>query len=243
MCGLASDPKEALLSFKLELVNLKLRFELFNLHASVQTEVAVETPHASIKQLIEVDVAIVALDPHLEQYFFHLVISGLRWQADRQRKLPEEVDQLLFSEFDAATLGGSEEDPGLEEDVLVVLVLLDRVVRRNVVQIELLDDNQNKQIQHHVLNHQHEDYVKGGRQRNATVLVGSATRQSLVAVVDEHIPVFTRCNHEQQKEALPEVIEVPEFIDHVASLDLRKEEHCQNREYEQCKHQQQEHIG
>lgn len=172
------------MSFQLELVNLELCLELFNLHAAVQAKVSVETPHASVEQLIEVDVAIVALDPHLEQYFLHLVISGLRRQADRERQLPEEVDQLLFSEFDAATLGGSEEDPGLEEDVLVVLVLLDRVVRRNVVQIELLDDNQNKQIQHHVLNHQHEHNVKGGRHRNATVLARSAARQSLVAVVD-----------------------------------------------------------
>jgi len=50
-------------------VNFKLRFQLKDLHLLVDFHITVLSAHASVKKLIEIDEALIALDTHLQQMF------------------------------------------------------------------------------------------------------------------------------------------------------------------------------
>lgn len=62
-----------------DVVDSVLSFKLNNLQLAVKPECAVLSAHASVEQLVEVDIAVITPDSHLEHDLFHLVICGLRW--------------------------------------------------------------------------------------------------------------------------------------------------------------------
>lgn len=62
-----------------DLVNLVLGFQFASHHFSIEPERAVETPHTPVQKLIEIDIAIVTSNCHLEQYLFHLVVWRVCW--------------------------------------------------------------------------------------------------------------------------------------------------------------------
>lgn len=57
-----------------DIIDPVLSLKLVNLHLPVESETAVLAAHASVQQLVEIDVAIVAADAHLKHHFLHLVV-------------------------------------------------------------------------------------------------------------------------------------------------------------------------
>lgn len=70
------------LLFNCDLVDPVLSLEFQNLHFAVQPEVSVLPPHAPVKQLVEINVTVIATNAHLKHYFLHLVVAGVR--ADQE---------------------------------------------------------------------------------------------------------------------------------------------------------------
>lgn len=66
------------------MVDLVLGLELVDLHALVQLEVAVLATHAAVQKLIEVNVAVVTSNAHLEHSFLKLSLSGIVRETNRR---------------------------------------------------------------------------------------------------------------------------------------------------------------
>ena len=64
---------ELLLEFLRDLENIILRPQFKNLHLPIQFHAAEFLSHASIKQFVEEDVSIVALDAHFQDMFFEVL--------------------------------------------------------------------------------------------------------------------------------------------------------------------------
>jgi hypothetical protein len=214
-----------------------------NLHLSVQLEGAVKTPHAPVEQFVEVNVAIVALDSHLEHDLLHLVIRCFWRQANRHGQPPEENEELFFSQPNTAALRCRKVYPSLHKGFAVHLELFDRVIISDVIFFELHDNHKDKQVKHHVLHKKHKDNEEGWSVRRATVDARLAVRRRNVAVVHQHVPIFTGADHKKEQERFPEVVEVPILIDNIAFNNFAEEKHSQNAEDEENEQQQDENIG
>ena len=140
-------------------VNSELSPELRNLHILVDLEVAILASHSSVKQLIEINKAILISNTHLQKVFldFSLTIEIL---PEPKRlilvalvpftELLEEIEKHLLLDPLAPVLLLRELNPHLHEALQVLLELDNHVLLGEVVQLELLDDNQDKQIEHDV---------------------------------------------------------------------------------------------
>ena len=141
---------------------LSLQFEFFHLRADLA--VAISASHAPIKQLVEVNIAVIALDAHLEHLFLqftHFVVVS----SETERCLsvlalserPEKLRQLLFLDLQTSILLLSLVLPTFHETVKIPLESHKHVVFWQVVSLELLNDDENEEIEHYVRASQHNE--------------------------------------------------------------------------------------
>jgi len=164
-----------------------LIFELDDLHPLGELELAVLFTHAPVEQLVEVDIALVRLDAHLEDVLLELSIVVLFSTEPKTRvlganvsQLSEEPGELVLLDHDAVIPVLSKPLPHLEEGGQVRLELGDLVVLLQVVLLELLDNDQNEKVEHDVSTEQHHEDevpVRDGSSStchslNASILLG-----------------------------------------------------------------------
>jgi hypothetical protein len=98
-----------------QLQQSELRLDLDNGHCPVELEAAVDATHAAIKELVEVNVAILAPNSHLEHLLLHFRLRYLLRDADGKRELLEELGKHLLLDLNVV-LFLSELDPDLFEE-------------------------------------------------------------------------------------------------------------------------------
>lgn len=129
--------------------------ELSDLEFSAELKISVLATHASVEQLVEVNISVIRSNSHFQHNFPNVVVRHLLRKSDRSRKLPEKVEQLLFPHFYALVFE-THHDPGPLKDVVVFLELADWIVIRHVVHFKLVDDNKGEQVNHNELYRHHE---------------------------------------------------------------------------------------
>jgi hypothetical protein len=171
--------------------DLELGFKLDNLHFLVELEVAVNSPHASVEQLVEINPALLRPNSHLQHRLLELLylslslnsgIISLDFHTHGNRHFPEELDQLTLLHLDAVELV-SDLDPTLVESVEMACEGLDGVIILHIVRFELLDNNQDKEVKHDVSNHQNEHDVVGCCERSTTGLALNTVWGSVNTIV------------------------------------------------------------
>jgi hypothetical protein len=143
-----------------DLVDLVLSLKFQNLHFAVQSEVSVLAPHTPVQQLIEINVTVIAADAHLQHYFLHLVVACVEGQAQGHGQLLEEVIQFLFAQLETPVARLRKVNPSHHEDLKRLREFLNWVVIGHVVHFKLSQNDQNKQVQHHVLDENHKNDVE-----------------------------------------------------------------------------------
>ena len=98
-----------------QLQQSELRLDLDNGHCPVELEAAVDAAHATIKKLVEVNVAILAPNSHLEHLLLHFGLRYLLRDADGKRELLEELGKHLLLDLNVV-LFLSELDPDFFEE-------------------------------------------------------------------------------------------------------------------------------
>lgn len=157
------------------------------------------------------------------------------------RQLHDELFELF--RFDLRTLVTVSEDLPLSfESFKVVGKAIEWVVWEDIVLLELLDDNQDEEIEHDVVDQQIEYQEEDGGKGRATSLALNALWPYIHTIIHDSIPVFASGYREQQGEALMEVDEVFVLADNVAFSDLA--EHCVSKDSidEENEHQENEDI-
>lgn len=94
-----------------DLVDFVLSLEFNDLHLPIQSKVSVLATQAPVKELVKVNVTVVATNAHLQHHFLHLVICGFLRKTQWHRQLFEEVIEFLFSELEASVPRLGEVDP------------------------------------------------------------------------------------------------------------------------------------
>lgn len=82
-----------------DLVDPVLSLQLDDLHLAIESEITELAPQATVEQLVEVNVTVVAADAHFKHYFLHLVIGSVSRQTQRHWELSEEVIELFLAQF------------------------------------------------------------------------------------------------------------------------------------------------
>mmetsp|Transcript_7183 Transcript_7183/g.12110 ORF Transcript_7183/g.12110 Transcript_7183/m.12110 type:complete len:397 (+) Transcript_7183:210-1400(+) len=244
------DGLAALLDAQRHQVDAVLGPQLEDLHLLVDLHVPVLAPHAAVEQLVEVDVAVVTLDRHLEQLLLELsVLVVLLVEAQTGLLVPEvaqsseELGELVLLDLEAVVAVLSELLPNLHEGLLVVLEKSDHVLLGQVVLFELLDDDQDEQVEHHVRADQHEDHEVEVGPGGAARLVGDAVVHLRAPhIKHDLVPVLARRESEEEQEGVEEVAEVLPFVDHVAHDHLLEQVVAEDREHEEDQHQKHEHV-
>ena len=195
---------------------LVLREQLKDLHLLVDLHVAVLAPHASVEKLIEVHVPVVALNCHLQ----HLLLE-LGWLvvvlAEAKRRVlvavlsehPEELWQLLLLDLEAIVFGLGLRLPHAHETVKISFEPHNHVILGQIVFLELLDDNENEQIQHHVGAHYHEDHeVHEAGPAAARLALDAPVLLLPTAIKHNFVPILASGHSEEQDEGRGEVSKV-----------------------------------
>ncbi len=98
-----------------QLQQSELRLDLDNGHCPVELEAAIDAAHAAIKELVEVNVSILAPNSHLEHLLLHFGLRYLLRDADGKRELLEELGKHLLLDLNVV-LFLSELDPDFFEE-------------------------------------------------------------------------------------------------------------------------------
>ena len=135
---------------------LVLSDELANSHHFVELQVFgchELRPHNPVKHLVEVDEPIVDIDAHLQHDSVDDCILCLVWNLHlllhASRQLLEKLRDLLRLDL-SALISLCEHLPSLLEVLKVFFEARQRVVVLEVILGELLDDDQDKQVEHNV---------------------------------------------------------------------------------------------
>lgn len=230
--------------------DMVLRPQLKYLHLSAQFHATELLAHASVEELVEENVAVVALDAHLQNVLLQLVSRDVFVKAERvllvvvAAQLPEEHLQLILFDFVTPISLLREYLPDSVKLVEVILEALDRVVLCQVVFVELLDDDQDEQLQHDVGAHYDHTVEVEKCEHAATVLaLDAALLRRPRAIKHDAVPVLAGHDREQKQHGLVEVAEVLVLADDVTSRDRAKQFHSEHREHEQDDEQEQHDVG
>mmetsp|Transcript_13085 Transcript_13085/g.17711 ORF Transcript_13085/g.17711 Transcript_13085/m.17711 type:complete len:204 (+) Transcript_13085:836-1447(+) len=156
-----------------DLEELVLRDELEDLHLLVQVELPILVPQDTVQQLVEVNESVLRFYTHLQHLLVQLRLAQIR-VAQRRRDGFEQPRQLACVEFLAARVLGKF-DPGCDDNLIVAIEELEGTCLVQIQLLELLDDNQNEQVEHHLRHEQNH-----GDEEKWTVAV--AARQARLAV-------------------------------------------------------------
>lgn len=187
-----------------EAKDLELSLKLDDLHLFVELKVAMDSAHATVKELIEVDPALLGTDSHFEYLLFQLtflhfshVFGCVRGhlKANWVWQVLEEFNQLPLFHLSAVEAIGSLY-PDLVENVKVRSKNLDRIVLSHIVSFELLNNNQNEEVKHDMGDDQNEHDVVGRCERSSTSLTFNTVRWGVHAIVHELIPIFSSSDGE-----------------------------------------------
>jgi hypothetical protein len=129
----------------------ELRSELKDLHLLVDFHVSVLLSHASVEQLVEIDIANIGIDGHFENLFLKLSIVEVFLAETKTvilvteiAKSPEKACKLIFFDFVALVSVLSKLFPDLHEAGKIILEFGNHVFFWKIVLFELLNNNQNE---------------------------------------------------------------------------------------------------
>lgn len=201
-----------------------------DLHLFIDLHVAVLSTHAPVEKLIEVDVAIVALDGHLEHLLLQLAWLVIVLSETKGvglvaifSKDSEELRQLLLLDLETSILFLSLCLPDAHETVEVPLEKHYHVIFGQVVFLELLNDDKDEQIKHHMSAHEdQEEEIQGRNSKSlATCLaLNAAVGLGATAIKHDFVPIFACRDSKEQYEGRREVLEVLQVIDDVSARYL-----------------------
>jgi hypothetical protein len=170
------------------------------LHLFVQLHIAVLTFHASIQELIEIDESTITLDAHLEKLLFEIAIIIMLLTESKRllfithclSKFSEEFGKVVFLNLSASISLLSEFLPDIHKLCEILHKVVDSVVWSQIVLIELLDDNQNEEVKHHMLANQNDYHEQVGRERVTTInSFDTSIYIGFYAIKHNEIPIFT----------------------------------------------------
>ena len=241
----AQEPLESFLSTHFLLCHayaeqLVLGDKFANLHRFVQVEPPVVVAQDPVQQLVEVDEAILRLYTHLQHLLFQLWVSQVS-VAKRRRDRFQQLWHLACIELLTALML-RELDPRLDDDLIVSIEEEQRARLVEIQLLELLNDDQNEQIEHHVGHQQNEHDEVDGSELASAGQTRLAVWQRPAAVVHDHVPILARGDGEQKKEATIENCEILVLVYHIPFLDLAEHELTQDGQDEEEEHQQHENI-
>lgn len=98
-----------------ELQQSELRLDLDNGHCSVELKASIDAAHTAIKELVEVNVAVLAPNSHLEHLLLHFGLRYLLRDANGKRELLQELGKHLLLDLNVV-LFLSELDPDFFEE-------------------------------------------------------------------------------------------------------------------------------
>ena len=135
--------------------------------------------------------------------------------------------------------------PSDHELVQVLLEHGDEVVLRQVVVLELLDDDQDEEVQHDVWADQ--DQQVEVPERVGCIAAAVQLRDAAIfggprAVVHDLVPVLACGQGKEQQKGAAEVGEVLQFIDDISSSDLPEEEIAKNWKHKENDDEQNENV-
>lgn len=88
-------------------------------------------------------------------------------------------------------------NPSFHENLKRLREFLNGIIFAHVIHFELSQNDQNEQVQHHVLHKDHKYNVEQWCEGCAAGLAMNAVWWSVEAVVHESIPILSRRNHKQ----------------------------------------------
>jgi hypothetical protein len=192
-------------TLKSETKDLELCFKLNDLHFLVEFEVTMNSSHASVEKLIEVNPAFLRSNAHLKNRLFEFtqfldsvspVFISSHFHTHRNRHITEEVNKLSFLHLDAVEFVSSSY-PTLVEHIKVLSKNLDRVIFSYIVSLELLNNNQDEKVKHDVSNNQYEHNVKSCSKRSTTGFTFNTVWRSINTIVHQFIPIFSSSDSKQ----------------------------------------------
>jgi hypothetical protein len=134
-----------------------LSLQLENLHFLSNLHISVFPSHAPIQKFIEVDVSIITLDCHFQQLFLELAILIVMFTETKGfffvtffTEFSKEFSELIFFDFLAVVFIHGVLFPDFHESRLIGFEFGNHVILGQVILLKLLDDNQNKQIEHNM---------------------------------------------------------------------------------------------
>jgi len=137
--------------------NLELRSQLKDLHLLVDFHVSVLLSHASVEQLVEIDIANIGIDGHFEHLFLKLSIVEVFFTETKTvilvteiAKPPEKACELILFDFVAFVSVLSQLFPDLHKAGKIILKFGNHVFFWKIILFKLLDNNQNEKIEHDV---------------------------------------------------------------------------------------------
>lgn len=140
-------------------------------------------------------------------------------------QFPEEVGEHIFLDLLALVAVLRELLPDFHETGEIVFEMADYIVCRKVVVLELLDDDKDEQVQHHMRTKQHDqvevpepNWPSLSTSLSLDAAIGAIW--SPVTVVHDFVPVFTCGESKHQEEGVEEAVEVlVHRVNYVASFD------------------------
>jgi len=133
--------------------DFKLGLQLEDLHVFIDLHVAVLLAHAPVKQLVEVDVAVVTVDGHLQKLLLKLSIvvvfcakaqTGILLSILSQ--MPEEFGELVLLDLVASVSVLCKLLPHNHKSCHIILKHSNHIFFWEIILLELLDDNEDEQI-------------------------------------------------------------------------------------------------
>ena len=147
----------ALLLFTSHQEDLELGLELIFQHSLVTFHVSVFLSHASVEELVEINIAFLAVDGHFQKLFFELVLV-VEFLAEAETGLlitilsqvSEEFFQLALLNLMASVLVLSKPFPHDHEALQISLKFGYHIFLWQIILFELLYNDQHEQVQHDV---------------------------------------------------------------------------------------------
>ena len=150
--------------------------------------------------------------------------------------------ELLLLNLEALVAIHGENPPSHHEVCLILFEESDHVLCWQVVLFELLDNNKNEQVKHHMTANKDDcEEVNVGMLLSAGLLRHTIWGNP-AAVEHDLVPILTCCDREQQQERVEEVVEVLQIVDYVSLFHIAEHEHSKDGEHEEDEHEKHEYI-